>query len=110
LFHAYCFSESKTIDLFLNNSDAPGRMLTFAAGKTQLDTIEVLAERNAVRNKLIRLNEQLEHMIPAAWDIHPHYTPEHIAAHIQTNFHHEENVRALWVAYGRDWNGPQNRL
>jgi PLD-like domain len=78
--------------------------MTFAAGKTQLDTIEVLAERNAVRNKLIRLNEQLERVMPSAWDIHPHYIAEHIAAHIQTNFHHEENVRALWVAYGRDWN------
>jgi hypothetical protein len=76
--------------------------MTFAAGKTQIDTVEVLAERNAVRNKLIRLNEQLEMRIPGPWDIHPHYSPEHIAAHIQTNFHHEENVRALWVAYGRD--------
>lgn len=75
--------------------------LTFLTGKTQLDTPDVLMERTRVRNKLLKLNDMLKPNLPVEWDIHPHYITEHLAAHIYTEFHHEDNVRLLWLAYGR---------
>lgn len=76
--------------------------LAFQPGKTHLDTEEVLLERTLVRNRLYDLNERLVPHIPQTWQIYHHYEPEHIVAHIETNFHHNDNVKALWVGYGRN--------
>ncbi len=78
--------------------------LAFQPGKTHLDTKEVHDERRKTRNKLYTLNDMLEKVIPASWRIHPHYDESHIASHIETMHHHDENVRSLWVGYGRDKN------
>jgi HKD family nuclease len=75
--------------------------LTFAPGKTHLDTSEILAERNIVRNKLYHLDDELQKVIPPVWDLHHHYKTANIVANIETAHHHEDNVRGLLVAYGR---------
>jgi len=76
-------------------------ILAFEPGKTNLDTTEVLAERQLVRNKLFLLNSMLAHRIPKSWNIVPHYKPDHIVSHIETKNHHDFNVRSLWIGYGR---------
>lgn len=75
--------------------------LAFEPGKTHLDTPAVLDERNAVRNKLYKLDTAIMPLFPKQWDIHHHYMYEHIVANIETRHHHESNVRGLWIAYGR---------
>jgi len=76
--------------------------LAFEPGKTHLETDEILAERGNVRARLYELNDLLVQQIPANWNVHPHYENEHIVAHIENKFHHDHNVRSLWVAYGRN--------
>lgn len=76
--------------------------LAFQPGITHLDTKEVLDRRMLVRNKLYRLNELVSPLLPRAWAVHPHYIPEYIVSHIETKFHHEFNVKGLWVGYGRN--------
>jgi len=77
--------------------------LTFQPGKTHLDTVDILEERTKVRNKLYGLDGKIKAMLPAVWDLHDHYVPEHIVANIETRHHHESNVRGLWLAYGRGY-------
>jgi HKD family nuclease len=92
----------------INNIDFTGQFfqkqhhLAFEPGKTHLETNEILVERGNVRTRLYDLNKLLVTQIPENWDIHPHYENEHIVAHIENNFHHDYNVKALWVAYGRN--------
>lgn len=92
----------------INNIDFSGQFfqkqhhLAFEPGKTHLETDEILAERENVRARLYELNDLLAEKIPANWEIHSHYEKEHVVAHIENNFHHDYNVRSLWVAYGRN--------
>jgi HKD family nuclease len=73
----------------------------FAPGKTYLETDAILVERGSVRNRLYDLNDELVRLFPPNWHIYPHYDTEHIVSHIENNFHHDYNVKGLWVAYGR---------
>lgn len=84
-------------DQFFKKED----VLAFKPGKTHLDTPEILSERKLMSNKLHLLNTLLAPKIPSAWDVVPHYKPEHIVSNIETRHHHDDNVRSLWVGYGR---------
>lgn len=86
------------IDQFFSREDHEA----FAPGKTHLDTPEILAEREMVRQRLYDLNDLLKPVLPKEWDIHEHYETEHIVASPLTQRHHDMNVKGLWVAYGRD--------
>lgn len=75
--------------------------LAFEPGKTHLDTKEIHEERRQIRNKLYKLNDLLAPRVPNNWELHPHYDDAHIASHIETMHHHNENVHSLWIGYGR---------
>jgi hypothetical protein len=91
----------------IENVDFKGQFFTkehhlaFAPGKTHLDTPEIIAERGAVRNRLYELNDLIINRFNRSWNLHPHYRAENIVANLETHFHHEENVKGLWIAYGR---------
>jgi hypothetical protein len=98
-----CLKDNLHNTFNLENIDFSGQFFSkehhkaFESGKTHLDTTEVHNERTLVRNRLYELDEIVTPLIPANWHIYHHYAPEHIAAHIETNFHHNDNVKALWV-------------
>jgi len=76
-------------------------ILAFQKGKTHLDTPEILSERKLARSKLYLLNDRVVDRLKKEWGLFPHYDADHIASQIQTEHHHEFNVRSLWVGYGR---------
>lgn len=84
-------------DQFFKKDD----VLAFQPGKTHLDTPDILAERKLMSNKLYLLNSMLVAKMPPAWELVPHYKNEHIVSNIETRHHHDDNVRSLWVGYGR---------
>ncbi len=86
---------------FTNQFFKKDEILAFQPGKTHLDTPEILAERKLMSNKIHLLNSLLAPKIPVAWQIVPHYRHEHIVSNIETRHHHDDNVRSLWVGYGR---------
>lgn len=92
----------------INNIDFSGQFFiksdhqAFEPGKTHLETVEILGERSEVRRRLFELNDLLVAAFPREWSIYPHYENEHIVAHIENHFHHDFNVKALWIAYGRN--------
>jgi hypothetical protein len=91
----------------INNIDFTGQFFTkahheaFAPGKTHLETDAILDERRSVRSRLYELNDEILPLFPQNWHLYSHYEPEHIVSHIENSFHHDYNVKGLWVAYGR---------
>jgi hypothetical protein len=73
---------------------------TFESTKENLDTPEIRTERISVRSKFLNLHDQLESALTAL-DLHAHSDAEHMVSSIELLNHHDNRIKAMWLAYGR---------
>lgn len=74
----------------------------FTHPKPLRQTPEANAERYAVRDKLFELNERLKPLIRSkGWDLHEHYTEEHIVSHAAHGQYVSQRLDGIWLHYGR---------
>lgn len=73
---------------------------TFDNSKANLDTPEIRSERISVRAKFLDLHDILESKL-GRLGLNAHYDTEHIVSSIELINHHDNRIKAMWLAYGR---------
>lgn len=76
---------------------------TFDNSKANLDTSEIRSERISVRAKFLDLHDILEPKL-GRLGLNAHYDTEHIVSSIELINHHDNRIKAMWLAYGRGKN------
>jgi PLD-like domain len=76
--------------------------LAFENSKASFNTPEIRAERTKVQNKMLDLHEELKAKFCKPNGLHEHYDSNHIISSLEPINHHENKVRSMWLAYGRN--------